>query len=140
MKFVCSVDAAPSLGVYYFLSLTLSVCVSVCRYVCMSVTVLLQIDSSFFVSRWNRAFFWPSSLLVALYKTFDFRFRPPNAHNLLPKICMSVIESVMVCGSWFVRQRHFELGAESSRLPACLSVCLCYGPCCLHSFIHSFIY
>ena len=36
-----SVDSAPSLGVYYFLSLTLSVRMSVC----MSVT-LLQIDSS----------------------------------------------------------------------------------------------
>ena len=34
-------------------------------------------------------FFWPSSLHVALYKTlfFDFWFRPPNAQNLLPKIC-----------------------------------------------------
>jgi len=44
-----SVDSAPSLGVYYFLSLTLSVC--------PSVTLLLQIDSSFFVSQWNRAIF-----------------------------------------------------------------------------------
>jgi len=40
-----------TLGVYYFSSLTLSVCMSVC----MSVTLLLQIDSSFFVSRWNQA-------------------------------------------------------------------------------------
>jgi len=35
--------SAPSLGVYYFLSLTLSVCL----YVCLSVTLLLRIDSSF---------------------------------------------------------------------------------------------
>ena len=33
--------------------------------------------------------FWPSVLHVALYKTvfLDFWFRPPNAQNLLPKIC-----------------------------------------------------
>jgi len=56
--------------------------------VCPSVTPL-QIDSSFFVSRWNRAIFCPSSLHVALYKTlfFDFWFMPPNAQNLLLKIC-----------------------------------------------------
>jgi len=43
----------------------------------------------FFVSQRNRAIFGPSVLHVALYKTlfFDFWFRPPNAQNLLPKIC-----------------------------------------------------
>jgi len=43
----------------------------------------------FFVSRWNRAIFWPSVLHVALYKilVLDFWFMPPNAQNLLPKIC-----------------------------------------------------
>jgi len=37
---------------------------------------------------------------VALYKTvfFDFWFKQPNAQNLLPEICMLVIESVIVCG------------------------------------------
>jgi len=67
-------------GVYYFLSLTLSVCPDVCA---------LEIDSSFFVSRLNRAIFWPSVQHVALYKMLflDFWFRPPNAQNLLPKIC-----------------------------------------------------
>jgi len=71
-------------GVYYFLSLTLSVPMSVR----LSVTPL-QIDSSFFVSRWNRAIFWPSVLHVVLYKMLflDFWFRPPNAQNLLSKIC-----------------------------------------------------
>jgi len=37
------IDSVPSLGVYYFLSLTLSVCISICP----SVTLLLQIASSF---------------------------------------------------------------------------------------------
>jgi len=34
-------------------------------------------------------FLWPSVLHVPLYKTlfFDFWFRPPNAQNLLPKMC-----------------------------------------------------
>ena len=43
----------------------------------------------FFVSRWNRAIFGPSVHHDPLYKTlfFDFWFRPPNAQNLLPKIC-----------------------------------------------------
>jgi len=43
----------------------------------------------FFVSRWNRAIYWPLVLHEALYKTLflDFSFRPPNALNLLPKIC-----------------------------------------------------
>jgi len=76
--------SAPKLGVCYFLLLTLSFCLSVC----LSFTLLLQIHSSFFVFRWNRAIFWQSSLHVALYKTFcfDFWFRPPNAQNLLPQI------------------------------------------------------
>ena len=39
------VDSAPSLGVYYFLSLTPSVCISVSPSVCLSVTLLLQIAS-----------------------------------------------------------------------------------------------
>ena len=54
----------------------------------LSRTVKLQIDSSFFVSRWNRAIFRPSVLHMALYKTLflDFWSRPPNTENLLPKI------------------------------------------------------
>ena len=44
----------------------------------------------FFVSRWNRAILGPSvHPLDPLYKTlfWHFWFRPPNAQNLLPKIC-----------------------------------------------------
>jgi len=47
------IDSAPSLGVYYFLSLTLSVCPSVC----LSVMLLLQIDCYFlFLDRINPFF------------------------------------------------------------------------------------
>jgi len=53
----------------------------------------------FFVSRWNRAIFWPSSVHVALYKTLflDFWFRPPNDQILLPKIA---------CDNATLRRRH----------------------------------
>ena len=72
---------------HYCQQLSLSVCASVQMSVCLSVT-FLQIDSSFFVSRWNRSIFCPSFLHVALYNTlfFDFWFRPPNTQNLLPNI------------------------------------------------------
>ena len=79
--------STPSPGVYYCQQLTLSVCPDVS----LSVTHL-QIASYFFVSRWNRAIFWPSVLHVALCKTlfFDFCFMPPNAQNLLLKICTKI--------------------------------------------------
>jgi len=52
----------------------------------------------FFVSRWNRAIFWPSFLYLPLYKSlfFDFLFRPPNAQNLLPRICTKSLISRLV--------------------------------------------
>jgi len=77
----------PRLARFYFCRwLCLSVCVFVRLSVCLFVT---NIASSFFVSRWNRAISWPSVLHDNNYKTlfFDFWFRPPNAQNLLPKIC-----------------------------------------------------
>jgi len=43
--FVIIIDSAPSLGVYYFV--VVSVCLSVCMSVCLSVTLLLQIASLF---------------------------------------------------------------------------------------------
>jgi len=119
------VDSTPSLGVYYFLSLTLSVAPSVC-------------DASpsnrffFFVSWWNRAIFCPSVLRVALYKTLfvDFWFRPPNSQNLHPKnfygtCVMAARQSVhtktcMCVGPTLVAMAtKFGLGAESSHLPVC---------------------
>jgi len=72
---ICFLISVPRLGVYYFLSLTLSVCVCVRLSVCLSVTTLLL-----FWSRWNRTISWPSVLRDKNYKTlfFDFWFRPPN--------------------------------------------------------------
>jgi len=77
--------SAPRLGVCDFLSLTLSVCLSIRLSVCHGQT---SNRFFFFVSRRNRAIFWPSVLHVALYKMLflDFWFRPPNTQNLLPKI------------------------------------------------------
>jgi len=65
-------------------SLTLSVPMSVC----LSVTPL-EIDSSLFRFSMKSIHFWPSILRVEVYKTLflDFCFRPPNAQNLLPKVC-----------------------------------------------------
>jgi len=136
-KLICAAIAlfisAPSLGVYYFLSLAMSVCPSLR----LSVTDKLQIDSSFlfldgiepifgcisspcgtlqnvvlrfwicchgneiwaifaktsncffFCFSLESSHFWPTVLRDPLYKTlfFDFWFRPPDAQNLLPKIC-----------------------------------------------------
>ena len=73
---------------YESLLLTLSVCPSVCLSVSLCVTIF-KLLLLFFVSRRNRAMFWPSVPHDPLYKMliFDFRFRPPNAQNLVPKIC-----------------------------------------------------
>ena len=49
--------SVPSLGVYYLLSLTLSVCHKHCFF--------------FFVSGWNRVISWPSVLHDKNYKTFS---------------------------------------------------------------------
>ena len=78
---------APRLGVYYFLSLTLSVCLSVCPSVCLSWTNFKLILLFCFSMESNH--FWPSVLHDTLYKTlfFDFWCRPPNAQNLMHKIC-----------------------------------------------------
>jgi len=58
------------LGVYYFLSLTLSVCM----YVCLSVCNAPLNRFFFFVSRCNRAIAWPSVLHDKNYKTLFFEF------------------------------------------------------------------
>jgi len=48
--------------------------------------------------------FWPSVLHDRLYKTlfFNFWFRPPNAQNLLPKICTKSLISRLV---WHIDRR-----------------------------------
>ena len=114
--------SAPSLGVSYCQQLTLSVCLSVC----LSVT-LLQIASSFFVSRWNRAIFWPSFLHVPLYKTFffHFSFRPPNAQNLLPKICTKSPVSRLV---WQIDRRCLGLPGGFRGCPIQWNHAKCCGP------------
>jgi len=48
--------------------------VPACMYVCMSVCHAPSNRLFFFVSRRNRAIFWPSVLRVALYKTLFFDF------------------------------------------------------------------
>jgi len=84
---ICNVllISAPRLGVYYFCRWF---CLSVYSSDCLFVTLLLQIDSSFSFLDGIEPYFG-RHLSTALYKTsfFDFWFRPPNAKNLLPKIC-----------------------------------------------------
>jgi len=63
-----------------------SVWLSVCLSVRLSRPFKLLI---FFCFSTESSHFWPSFLHVVLYKTLflDFKFRPPNSQNLLPKIC-----------------------------------------------------
>ena len=97
--------SAPSLGVYYFLSLTLPIRLSVCLHThCFF----------FFVSRWNRAIFWPSVLHDKNHKTFSSIF---HLGPLTPKIYSPKFSSVghwvrhslwvIICGS-----TTFGLGVE----------------------------
>jgi len=98
----------------------------------------------FFVSRWNRAILGPSVLRDPLYKTFflDFWFRPPDAQNLLPKICTKSTITRLVwqidrrclepCKMLWDRpllpwQRNFGLGADI-HTPTGLSWCYIYSP------------
>jgi len=76
--------------------------------VCPSVCHAAPSNCFFLVSQWNRAILWPSVLHVALYKTLflDFWFRPPNAQNLLPKICTKLPISLLV---WQIDRRCLRL-------------------------------
>jgi len=80
----------------------------------------------FFVSRWNRAIFWPSVLHVALYKTdfFDFWFRP-----LTPKICTKLPISRFV---WQIDRRCLGLPGSFRGWPIQWNHAKCCGavPCC----------
>jgi len=80
------IDSAPSIGVYYFLSLTL-VCLSIRLSVCVCVFVTLLSRSFkliFLFCFWMElSHFWPSVLHVALYKTLFFNF---DLGPLTPKI------------------------------------------------------
>jgi len=81
-------ESSPSPGVYYCQQLTLSVCPSVCPDVCLSV-MPLQIDFSFLFLDGIKPLLAVSSPCGTLQNVVlgDFSFRPPNAKNLLPKIC-----------------------------------------------------
>ena len=80
-SFIYSLICAPSLGVYYFLSLTLSVHLSVCL-------LATNIASSFsFLDGIEPFFVHQFSMTKTTKLFFDFWFRPHNAQNLLPKIC-----------------------------------------------------
>ena len=67
-------------GVYYF-----------CRWLCLFVPMSVRLSHPFklilllFVSRWNRAIF--GRQFYMWHFTKRFWSRPPNAQNLLPKIC-----------------------------------------------------
>ena len=120
----CLLISARSLGVCYFLSLTVSVCMSVSPTVCHKHWIF------FFVCRWNRAIFGPSFLHVPLYKTlfFDFWFRPPNAQNSLPKICTKSPESRLV---WQIDRRCLGLQGDFRGWPIQWNRAKCCGadPC-----------
>ena len=141
MKFMIDLRAyARSL---LFLSLTQSVC--------LFVTDKLQIDSFLFLDGIEPFLAVILYLHVALYKTlfFDFRFRPPSAQNLLPKICNCTKSPISRHVKLYDRQtgyvwayqgvfgdgrfngtmynvatllpwqRHLAQARRSSRLPAC---------------------
>jgi len=88
-----TVDSTPRLGVYYFLSLTLSVCM----YVCLSVTLLLQIASFLFLdgiepffgrqfSMWHSTKLFSSIFTVRRYALHGICYRN--------SVCLSVRLSV----------------------------------------------
>ena len=106
---------------HYCQQLTLSVCPSDR----MSVT-LLQI-ASYFCFSMESSHFWPSVLHVALYKSvfFDFWFRPPNAQNLLPKICTKLPISRLV---WQIDRRCLGLTGGYRGWPIQWNHGKCCGP------------
>ena len=113
-----SVCRSPHLARSHYCQFCLSVSLSVChapsnRFFC-------------FVSRWNRAIFWPSSLHVSLYKTlfFDFWFRP-NAQNLLPKIGTQSPISRLV---WQIDRRCLQLPGGFRGWPIQWNHAKCCGP------------
>jgi len=85
----------------------------------------------FFVCQWTWAIFWPSVLHVALYKTvfLDFWFRPPNAQNLLPKICTKSLITRLV---WQIDRRCLHLPGGFWGWPIQWNHVKCCGvdPCC----------
>jgi len=111
---------SPRLGyiarVYYFLSLTLSVCLSQTNFK-LILLFCFWMESSHFL---------PPVLHVALYKTFlDFWFRPPNAQNLRPKIWTKSPISRLV---WQIDRRYLGLLGGFRRWPIQWNHAKCCGP------------
>jgi len=135
-----AVDSAPSLGVYYFLSLTLSACMYVCMYVCLSRSFKSILLFCFSVES-NHCWAVSSPCGTLQNVIFDFWFRPPNPKISSPKFWHKIAYNSACTADRteiFAPTRGFSgmgptlvaiattfgLGAESNRLPVCLFVCL----------------
>ena len=90
-----------------------------------------NVVSSFFVSQWNRAISWPSVLHDPSTKRFSsiFDSGPPNAQNLLPKICTKSPISRLV---WQINRRCLGLLGGFWGRPIQWNHAKCCGadPCC----------
>jgi len=119
---VCLLISAPSLGLCYFLSLTLSVCLSVCLSRTNFKLLLLFLFLDGIEPFLAVSSPWP------LYKTlfFDFLFRPAksNAQNLLPKIAYKSVGHWVSHSLWV--NEIWAIGAEIQS-PTGLFVCLFDG-------------
>ena len=111
--------SAPCLGVYYFLSLTLSVFPFV-----TNIASFLFLDGiepflghQFSMTKTTKLFF------------FDFPFRPPNVKNLLPKICTKSPITRLV---WQIVRRYLHLPGDFRGSPIQWNHAKCCGanPCC----------
>jgi len=109
---------------HYCQQLTLSVCLSQC----LSVTPL-QIASFLFFDGIEPFFGRHISMGTLQNVFFDFWFRPPNAQNLLPKICTKSPISLLV---WQIDWRCLGLPGGFRGWPIQWNHAKCCGasPCC----------
>jgi len=102
-----------------------------CLSVCLSVTLLLQIDSSFLFLDGIKPSFGRQFSMTPCTKRcyFDFWFRPPNAQNLLPKICTRSPISRLV---WQIDWRCLRLlgGFRGCPIQWIHAKCCGADPCC----------
>ena len=99
--------------------------------VCLFVTLLLQIDILLFCFSMESSHFLTVSSPCGTLKTLfgDFWFRPPNAQNLLPKICTkSTINRLL----WHTDRRCFRLlgGFRGRPIQWNHAKCCAADPCC----------
>jgi len=100
-----------------------------CQQLTLSVFVSRPFNLLLFCFSMEWAIFWLSVLHMALYKTFfDFWFRPPNAQNLLPKICTKSPISRLV---WQIHRRCLGLPGGFRERPIQWNHAKCCGadPC-----------